>query len=109
MGRLGCGKEYFAISLNCSNLYEKRKLRLETFCCSVHIILMIPNINNIYGIYITLLQHLYFKKDTFLYLVAHLCINLGGKSGRRKGGCFQANVDKDKFSHLQEWIKAKAC
>lgn len=55
LGRLGHGKEYFAISLNYNNLYEKRKVCLETFCCIVHVILMIPNINNIYVPYIILL------------------------------------------------------
>lgn len=51
----------------------------------------------------------YLKKDILLYLVAPVCIYLGRKSGKRKDECFQANIEKDMISHLQEGIKAKAC
>lgn len=37
--------------------------------------------------------------------MAHEYISLG--NGKRKGKCFQTNIEKDKISHLQERIKAK--
>lgn len=39
----------------------------------------------------------------------HVYINHGRKTEKRKGECFQANIEKDKISHLQEGIKAKTC
>lgn len=53
--------------------------------------------------------YIYFFKENWLYQAALVCIYVGRKSGKRKGEYFQANIDKDKISHLQEGIKAKAC
>lgn len=60
------------------------------FCCSIYI-------------------YIYILKDYFLSLAAPVCIYLGRKSGNVKGECFQADIDKDRISHLQEGIKAKVC
>lgn len=72
---------------------------------------MILHINIINVLYNILLQHIYIKKNpnNLLYLMVHVYINLGRKSGTRKGECFLTNIEKDKISHLQEGIKAKTC
>jgi len=44
-----------------------------------------------------------------LYFMLHVYMNLGTKSGKSKGECFQTKIEKDKIFHLQEVLKAKTC